>query len=195
MTTTPKSIGDDSLAESWVDVTVNSGRVTPVSAPTGLINGSPVNNGGGNPGQFSAQITEEYLRLLKEAQREGNYSSSRVSLASSRRESRCESPKSPPNSPNNELATATGDEELKGIFINKDTAEHTKEWMMSYWTASKGKAKLSLRHTKCGGKGLFSRDVMFTLFLSNLLSLLIGAGIGLWISKRPTSVISQISLN
>jgi len=26
-------------------------------------------------------------------------------------------PKSPPNSPNNEIAT--GDEELKGIFINK----------------------------------------------------------------------------
>lgn len=78
------------LLESWVDVTV-SGRVTPVSAPTGLINGSPVNNGGGNQGQFSAQITEEYLRLLKEAQRESNYSSSRVSLASSRRESRCES--------------------------------------------------------------------------------------------------------
>ncbi|OXA45642.1 uncharacterized protein LOC110857005 [Folsomia candida] len=193
MTTTPKSIGDDSLAESWVDVTVNSGRVTPVAAlPTvGLINGSPMNNGNGSQGQFSAQLTEEYLRLLKEAQRESNYSSSRVSLASSRRESRCESPKSPPNSPNNELAT--GDEELKGIFINKDASE--KEWLMSFWTASKGKAKLSLRHTKCGGKGLFSRDVMFTLFLSNLLSLLLGAGIGLWFSKRPTSVISQLSLN
>ncbi len=77
------------ITESWVDVTVNSGRVTPVAVPG--INGSPVNNVNGTLGNFSAQITEEYLRLLKEAQRESNYSSSRVSLASSRRESRCES--------------------------------------------------------------------------------------------------------
>lgn len=78
--------------ESWVDVAVNSGRVTPVTLPTvGLVNetGSPIN--GGPHGQLTSTLTEEYLRLLKEAQRESNYSSSRVSLASSRRESRCES--------------------------------------------------------------------------------------------------------
>lgn len=69
---------------------MNSGRVTPVSLPPGGgSSDSPVNNGCST--QFSAQISEEYMRLLKEATREGNYSSSRVSLASSRRESRCES--------------------------------------------------------------------------------------------------------
>lgn len=69
------------------------------------------------------------------------------------------SPKSPPNSPNNELAT--GDEEMKGIFINRvckyniaellcqcygkkylnicflfwKDADQGKDWMMNYWTA------------------------------------------------------------
>lgn len=67
--------------ESWVDVSLSPGRVTPVAVPTvGLLNGS---------GQLSSHIGEEYLRLLKEAQRESNYSSSRVSVASSRRDSRC----------------------------------------------------------------------------------------------------------
>jgi len=78
------------VTESWVDVSVNSGRVTPVTVSgVGLMHGSPINTG--THGQLSAQISEEYLRLLKEAQRESNYSSSRVSLASSRRDSRCES--------------------------------------------------------------------------------------------------------
>lgn len=42
---------------------------------------------------------EDYLRLLREAQRESNQSSARVSLAGSRRDSPRGSPKSPPNSP------------------------------------------------------------------------------------------------
>jgi BNIP3 len=56
---------------------------------------------------------EEYLRLLKEAQRESNPSS----LISSRRDSpKVGSPKSPPNSPNPE--PLTNEEELRGVFIN-----------------------------------------------------------------------------
>lgn len=56
---------------------------------------------------------EEYLRLLKEAQKESNPSS----LISSRRDSpKVGSPKSPPNSPNPYYNT--DEEELKGVFIN-----------------------------------------------------------------------------
>lgn len=81
---------------------------------------------------------DEYLRLLKEAQRESNQSSRVVSLAGSRKASPRDrlvyislyltivylkfsfkfiifSPKSPPNSPNTELCN---EEELKGIYIN-----------------------------------------------------------------------------
>ncbi|ODN04145.1 hypothetical protein Ocin01_02551 [Orchesella cincta] len=185
MSSTPKSIGEESLSESWVDVSLSPGRVTPVAVPTvGLLNGS---------GQLSSHIGEEYLRLLKEAQRESNYSSSRVSVASSRRDSRCATPKSPPNSPNSELAT--GDEELKDIYINKES-DTVKEWINTYWypyptkpKPLRSKAKFSLRNSKCCGRGLFSRDVMFTFFLSNILSLLIGAGIGLWISKKSNVIV------
>lgn len=60
-------------AESWVDLSNQPGspdRVTPL----------PFGNG------------EEYLRLLREAQRESNQSSARVSLASSRRDTPRDSP-------------------------------------------------------------------------------------------------------
>jgi BCL2/adenovirus E1B 19 kDa protein-interacting protein 3 len=55
---------------------------------------------------------EEYLRLLKEAQKESNPNS----LIGSRRDTpKLGSPKSPPNSPNNEPMT---NEEFRGVFIN-----------------------------------------------------------------------------
>lgn len=60
-------------SESWVDLSNQPGspdRVTPL----------PFGNG------------EEYLRLLREAQRESNQSSARVSLASSRRDTPRDSP-------------------------------------------------------------------------------------------------------
>ena len=56
---------------------------------------------------------DEYLRLLKEAQRESNQSSK---MSSRRDTPKNSSPKSPPNSPNNE--PSTNDEDLKGVFIN-----------------------------------------------------------------------------
>lgn len=58
---------------------------------------------------------EEYLRLLREAQRESNQSSRVVSLASSRRDTPRDSPKSPPNSPQSELCP---DDELRNVYIN-----------------------------------------------------------------------------
>lgn len=85
--------------ESWIELGNNSSgprtpeRVTPLPFQSG----------------------EEYLRLLREAQRESNQSSRVVSLASSRRDTPHDSPKSPPNSPNTELCN---EDELKGVYIN-----------------------------------------------------------------------------
>ncbi|XP_076166523.1 BCL2 interacting protein 3 isoform X2 [Ptiloglossa arizonensis] len=89
-----KFTSDESLGESWVELSSVPDRVTPL----------PFGSGG-----------EEYLRLLKEAQRDSTQSSARHSLASSRRDTPRDSPKSPPNSPNTELST---EDELKGVYIN-----------------------------------------------------------------------------
>lgn len=187
------------LAESWVELTNNliqscSDRVTP-------------------PLPFSSG--EEYLRLLKEAQKESNQSS----RMSSRRDTpKNFSPKSPPNSPNPE--PSTNDEELKGVFINYYAAKDQKEdkddrdWM---WQWSSGVDKFppkdwkfehpehgtsnvsspippalkdsrsltySMRLARVGGNSLFSKEVLYSLVITNVLSILIGAGIGVWLSKR-----------
>ncbi|KAK7791442.1 hypothetical protein R5R35_010926 [Gryllus longicercus] len=172
MTSTPKSNNDDVLGESWVELG-SQGRVTPLPFCSG----------------------EEYLRLLREAQRESNQSSARVSLASSRRGS----PKSPPNSPNTELV----DDELKGVYINycyKDgdfiNVERSTDWIWDWssrpdqvppkdWKFKHPKRKTySIRHAKVGKNSLFSKEVLYTLFLTNFISLLLGTGVGMWLSRR-----------
>ena len=59
-----KLIGKDVIAESWVDVGENGSSPAPSNYPA-----------------------EDYLRLLREAQRESNQSSALVSLASTRKNS------------------------------------------------------------------------------------------------------------
>lgn len=187
------------LGESWIELTNNliqscPDRVTP-------------------PLPFSSG--EEYLRLLKEAQRESNPSS----LISSRRDSpKVGSPKSPPNSPNPEPLTNA--EELKGVFINyhasksdKDEKENDKDWMWQWssrpdqtppkdWkfehpehgysnVSSPIPVKLeqapmsySMRLARVGERSLFSKEVLYSLVITNVLSILLGAGIGVWLSKR-----------
>ncbi|KAF7418787.1 hypothetical protein HZH68_001440 [Vespula germanica] len=95
MSSSVKFTSDELLGESWVEVNpISAERRTPL----------PFSSGG-----------EEYLRLLREAQRDSTQSSARHSLASSRRDTPRDSPKSPPNSPNTELST---EDELKGVYIN-----------------------------------------------------------------------------
>lgn len=184
------------LGDSWIELTNNllqscPDRVTP-------------------PLPFSSG--EEYLRLLKEAQRESNPSS----LISSRRDSpKVGSPKSPPNSPNPE--PLTNEEELRGVFINyyagkneKDEKENEQEWMWQWssrpdqlppkdWkfehpehghsnvvspVPKKLQQSYSMRLARVGERSLFSKEVLYSLVLSNVLSILLGAGIGVWLSKR-----------
>ncbi|XP_014240822.1 BCL2/adenovirus E1B 19 kDa protein-interacting protein 3-like isoform X3 [Cimex lectularius] len=174
MTTTPTSIPEETLGESWVEVGPSPERTTPLSfAPT-----------------------EEYLRLLREAQRESNHSSARVSLASSKKGS----PKSPPNSPNTELSM---DEELKGVYINYNGKEEewvgvekNSDWIWDWssrpdqfppkdWKLRHPARKtLSIRTTKVGKVGLFSREMMYTILITNVLSLILGTGMGVWLSRR-----------
>lgn len=179
MTSSPKSV-EDILGESWVEVTgqLTPERTTPLPFATG----------------------EEYLRLLREAQRESNQSSARVSLASSRRDSPRSSPKSPPNSPNTELAT---DDDLKGVYINYSSKEgdfvrvdRNTDWIWDWssrpdqmppkdWKFKHPKRKTySIRTAKVGKVSLFSKEVIYTLFLTNMLSLILGTGIGVWLSRR-----------
>lgn len=183
--------------KSWVDLSnqpeESPDRVTPL----------PFGNG------------EEYIRLLREAQRESNHSSARVSLASSRRDtprdSPHDSPRSPPNSPNTELTTDPEEALPKDVYINYYNKEGDfisverntetdwiwdwssrpdqtppKEWRFSH--PGKGVNRgASIRRVMVGKSSLFSRDVLYTLLITNVLSLLIGTGIGIWLSKRSSS--------
>ncbi|XP_055587031.1 BCL2/adenovirus E1B 19 kDa protein-interacting protein 3 [Uranotaenia lowii] len=191
MSTTSKT-SEDLLGESWIELSSNT-------------NTCPKSPDRTTPLPFTS--VEEYIRLLREAQRESKESSRVASLTSSRRDSPRGSPKSPPNSPNNELATA--EEELKGVYINylnrdggtkaqKEDADWVWEWNSrpvalppKDWKFEQPKQGMrriqqgySMRLARFGKNSLFSREVLYSLVLTNVLSLLLGAGIGAWLHKR-----------
>ncbi|KPJ14051.1 hypothetical protein RR48_01626 [Papilio machaon] len=130
-----KSLVDDNVDESWVEL----------------------NSGGG-----LAAMENEYIRLLREAQRESRDSSVRHSRASSVKGS----PKSPPNSPNLEPST---EDELKGIYINC-WRDDSNDWV---WEWSSRPDQLPP-----------NRGAIAAVLVTNIVSLLLGAGIGVWLSKR-----------
>ncbi|XP_043505465.1 BCL2/adenovirus E1B 19 kDa protein-interacting protein 3 [Polistes fuscatus] len=182
MFSSAKYSSDELLGESWVEVnSISSERRTPLP--------------------FSSS-SEEYLRLLREAQRDSTQSSARHSLASSRRGTPGASPKSPPNSPNTELCT---DDELKGVYINYSNKEGEildknmdwiyewssrpdqappKDWKFKHPLGVTKKKSYSIRTAKVGKNGLFSKEVLYTLIITNVLSLLLGTGFGVWLTRR-----------
>uniref|UniRef100_A0A182VRA1 Positive regulation of apoptotic process n=1 Tax=Anopheles minimus TaxID=112268 RepID=A0A182VRA1_9DIPT len=143
---------------------------------------------------------EEYIRLLREAQRESKESSRIPSLRGS--------PKSPPNSPNTELAAT--EEDLRNVYINyvnkdgdivKDTdwvwdwssrpdQQPPKDWKFEHPNQTREDrnkpihAGYSIRQVRVGKNSLFSREFIYSILLTNVLSLLLGAGIGAWLQKR-----------
>uniref|UniRef100_A0A336KF54 CSON009058 protein n=1 Tax=Culicoides sonorensis TaxID=179676 RepID=A0A336KF54_CULSO len=197
MSTTPPllksakgSVADLLGAESWIEV-------TPAAAST-----IPKTPDRVTPLPFSSG--EEYLRLLREAQKESNQSSRVVSLASSRRDSPKGSPKSPPNSPNTELCT---EDEFKGVYINywnKDgdlvrSNSHDTDWVWEWssrpdqlppkdWKFEHpkrdNKPGYSIRLARVGKNSLFSREVIYSLLLTNVISAILGVGIGVWLSRK-----------
>lgn len=183
---------EDFLGESWIELSssTNTGPKSPDRT---------------TPLPFTS--VEEYQRLLREAQRESKESSRVTSLTSSRRDSPRGSPKSPPNSPNTELATT--EEELRGVYINylnregaPALAQNDNEWVWEWssrpdqlppkdWKFEHPKHGVrrmqqgySMRLTRVGKNSLFSREVLYSLVLTNVLSLLLGAGLGAWLHKR-----------
>uniref|UniRef100_A0A2M4A1R1 Putative bcl2/adenovirus e1b 19 kDa protein-interacting protein 3 n=1 Tax=Anopheles triannulatus TaxID=58253 RepID=A0A2M4A1R1_9DIPT len=161
---------------------------------------------------------EEYMRLLREAQRESKESSRVTSLTSSRKNSPRGSPKSPPNSPNTELAAT--EEDLKNVYINyenkegdivKDTdwvwdwssrpdQQPPKEWKFVHpkkagqeECTKTSHAGYSIRQVRVGKNSLFSREFLYSIVLTNVLSLLLGAGIGAWLQKRGL-LLTRISI-
>ena len=170
-----KSSVDDLLGESWVDVDSRS---------------ICSSQGGGTPASVTQQlVTEDYLRLLREAQRESNQSSARVSLAGSRRDS----PKSPPNSPVQggtpmimEWQSYYINSEVKDLDMDtlSDWSSRPDQLPPKNWSFRHPKSDhFSIRYARVGDTSIFSRKGLCTLFVTNLLSLLLGAGVGVWLSK------------
>ncbi|XP_012062201.1 PREDICTED: BCL2/adenovirus E1B 19 kDa protein-interacting protein 3-like, partial [Atta cephalotes] len=58
-----------------------------------------------------------------------------------------------------------------------------KDWKFKHPLGNKRKT-YSIRTAKVGKNGLFSKEVIYTLFFTNLLSLLIGTGLGVLLTRR-----------
>ncbi|XP_049281908.1 BCL2/adenovirus E1B 19 kDa protein-interacting protein 3 [Anopheles funestus] len=219
MTTSTSSqlakMGPEELGESWIELSSNTSSNS--GAATGTVAGSGLGNniltgattlsgtvGTKSPDRTAAPLAfasvEEYIRLLREAQRDSQESSRITSLRGS--------PKSPPNSPNTELAAT--EEDLRNVYINhvhkegeivKDTdwvwdwssrpdQLPPKTWKFEHPSPTNEEmnkpihAGYSIRQVRVGKNSLFSREFLYSIVLTNVLSLLLGAGIGAWLQKR-----------
>ena len=150
----------------------------------------------------------DYMRMLREAQSETSCrTSARVSPIASAlmsqnstcRNSPTPSPKSPPNSPNTELADlAEYHEDLSGIYINqlKEPEAAISDFMWDWssrpnmlppkdWKLQCQRSKSSSgTHLAKPAKSKYSKKVVYTMVLTNILSLIIGAGIGILMYRK-----------
>jgi len=195
------------ISSSWVDLSneVSSGLYSTVGGG-GQEGGA---GGAGHSSQPSSRTTpvpfgsdQDYMRMLREAQKETSCrSSARVSPLTSafvsEKSSPCLSPKSPPNSPRTEIADYTA--QFRDVFINHMKESDTtltdfmwdwsstpcppKDWKCSGPSSSKSSSKSSK-----SSDSKVSR--FYTFLLSNLVSLLLGAGIGAWVYRRSATTIN-----
>lgn len=194
-TVSPPRPTEELMGESWIELSGSNPRTPERVTPL------PFSSG------------EEYLRLLREAQRESNQSSRVVSLNSSRLATPRDSPKSPPNSPNPELCN---EHDLRGVYINYWNKEgdvisaKDNDWFWEEWSSRPDQLPpkgwnfehprrnralgLSMRLARVGKNSLFSREVLYSLLITNVLSILLGAGLGIWFSKRNGLFITRVSL-
>ncbi|CAB4056435.1 BNIP3 [Lepeophtheirus salmonis] len=163
MTTTPPDVP---LTDSWVDL---SG---PFNVSTSPLRVTPIPFGG----------EQDYLRMLREAQRESSRSSNKVSpissafmsLSSTCRNTPIQSPKSRPNTPNPDMTFYPDD--LDDVYVNRIKNEDSRNGRLFMEMVALEEAKK-----------YFSKKLALTVVLTNLISLIIGAGIGVWLCKRGGS--------
>jgi len=210
---------DPSISDSWVDL--GTATTTATASPISLSGiTTPTRRLFMSSNPFGGE--HDYLRMLREAQRESNRSSSKVSPISSAfisvKTTPAGSPKSPPNTPNPELASSFHDE-LTAVYINhlvKPDEEQdgltvsdlmwdwssrpnipcNREWTFTSVRSRKSSSssKLSsLNNSKESSppngkeKSYLTKEVFITVLLTNLVSFLVGAGIGIWLSKKGVS--------
>jgi len=224
---------DPSVSDSWVDL---GGQTLPTSSPISL-SGAVTPTGSKRLASFPFGGEHDYLRMLREAQRESNWSSNKVSPISSAfismKNTPGGSPKSPPNTPNPELASSL-EEELKAVYINHlnkpdvnvaadenglsasdiiwDWSSQPnipcKEWTITSLRSRKSSSsqsqisgypssKESSTNINVKKKSFFSKkEVLLTVLITNLVSFLVGAGLGIWLSRRGVNeeIIVEIGL-
>ena len=134
--------------------------------------------------------SSDYMRMLREAQGE---TSCRTSCGVSPYLSH-NSPKSPPNSPSLEL-TEDPDLELTDIYINREVFMSDFIWDWSsrpniippkQWRLQNNPAKFPVAtpSQKKSPRKISSSKLVLTFFLTNVISLIIGAGIGIWLKRK-----------
>ncbi|XP_042896958.1 BCL2/adenovirus E1B 19 kDa protein-interacting protein 3 [Parasteatoda tepidariorum] len=177
MSHSTKSLDDENLMDSWVDLNVSGElsrgsdssqkRLTPISS---LINSGKLE------------------KLLWEAQRESCQSSQIGSGISSRRGS----PKSP-RTPINDDHTL---EEMIPSQYYGQRRHGSTDWIWDWsskpdqrppkeWKLQHPKPTLSLRNSKIAKSSLFSPEILTILVVSHLVTLMIGTGFGIYyITKR-----------
>ncbi|KAG8202145.1 hypothetical protein JTE90_010504 [Oedothorax gibbosus] len=172
-----KSVDEDMLIDSWVDL----------NATGEISRGSEGSQKRSTP--IASLISSGKLeKLLWEAQRESCQSSLIGSGISSQRGS----PKSP-HSPVTEEAAV--DETFPSQVLAGLRRHGSTDWIWEWsskpeqrppkeWKLKHPRPILSLRNSKVAKSGLFSPDIITILIVSNLLSVLIGCGIGFYMTKR-----------
>jgi len=173
------------MVSSWVDLTSEVGTATPpLTGHWCCLRSSPSTP----PTIFGSA---DYLRALREAQscgpslRTTPLASALVSRCNTCRNSGTISPKSPPNSPNVELA---GEGDLQTVFINRVEPEVIEDFLWD-WSSRptstppcwwrEARRKVVTKEDKA-----YSGRSVASLLLSNLVSLLLGAGLGVWLYRR-----------
>ena len=126
--------------------------------------------------------SSDYMRMLREAQIETSaYSSSKVSPVYSLRNSNISTPKSPPNSPNTELATLEDRLGLHGVFINRDPELETAS---SSSRSSRSKV-VSMHSSKVKKReDWFKKKVLATLLMTHMVAMGLGLTIGIWVLRK-----------
>lgn len=196
MTDTPPG-----ATSSWVDLTRES-STNPFASPPGP--SSPCRT---TPVPFN--VDNDYIRMLREAQRESARSSARVSPISSAMvsmSSTCKntpsaSPKSPPNSPNTELANY--EENLRGVVVNREP-DIQEDASVANWRSRpnlyppRGWRLPTTNNSSKNSSGAQSdseerksekpelRNHLTALLASNLLSLALGAAVGYWLFRKSS---------